>query len=138
LRYAPEGGGGQWSVRFDLSRMRRPLWAIFVQRLGLVGRASDSSQPGPRFGGRVAARALGRRGREVGSGLGLRRCARRKICFGSEAYFSIEKGAPRHRGAGFARPRPAGFARSSRQRRTTGLTPARRLRPRAAQLPPLL
>ncbi len=31
LRYAPKGGGGQWSEGFDLSRIRRPVGAIFVQ-----------------------------------------------------------------------------------------------------------
>jgi hypothetical protein len=32
LRYAPKGGGGQWSEGFDLSRMRSRWNAIFVQQ----------------------------------------------------------------------------------------------------------
>ena len=34
LRYAPEGGGGQWSEGFDLSRMRRRSEAIFCSASG--------------------------------------------------------------------------------------------------------
>ena len=60
LRYAPEGGGGQWSEGFDLSRMRRRVWAIFVQRSSL------SEDPSDLAGAASDIRVMGR-GRGAGS-----------------------------------------------------------------------
>ena len=49
LRYAPKGGGGQWSEGFDLSRMRRRVRAIFVQSGDEAGAVAwPRSETGPR------------------------------------------------------------------------------------------